>query len=70
MRAIYTDTNFMVGATGSVTSVSFSDVNMDGKRDVVTNVFVRYLSGTGPGAMTVTWYGRGDGTFVQASPAP
>lgn len=68
LRSIYTDTKFIVGATGSVTSVSVSDVNIDGKLDVVTNVFVRYLNGTGPGATTLTWYGKGDGTFSQTAP--
>jgi WD40 repeat protein len=68
LKAIVTDTTFIVGATGSVTSVSVSDVNIDGKLDVVTNVFVRYLNGTGPGAMTLTWYGKGDGTFSQTPP--
>jgi hypothetical protein len=67
LMATYTDAGFVVGATGTVNSISVSDVNGDGHLDIVANVFIRSLSGMGPGTTTVTQYGYGDGTF---SPTP
>jgi hypothetical protein len=56
------------GATGGITSFTVSDVNVDGKLDVTTGIFVRYLNGTTPGNMTIIWYGKGDGTFQKTPP--
>jgi hypothetical protein len=47
--------------------MSATDANGDGKLDLVTSVIVRTL--TGPATpMTVTWYGKGDGTFQKTPP--
>jgi len=61
------DPQINTGALGKITGLSASDVNGDGKLDVTTNYLQEPLSGPIT-PMSVTWYGKGDGTFAQAPP--
>jgi hypothetical protein len=61
-----TQSDFNVGRVGHVEALSAADANSDGRLDVVTKYTAIALSGATTGPITVTWYGKGDGTFAKA----
>jgi hypothetical protein len=61
-----TKSDLDVGFGGVVKSVSHTEANVDGRLDVVTT----YVAAGSAAEKTVTWYGKGDGTFLKTPPPP
>ena len=60
--------DFIVGMYGEVTGLAASDVNGDGKPDVTMSFYFIDLETSTEVPHTVTWYGKGDGTFLKTPP--